>query len=127
YINLSDELTRVPGVARVQVFGAGQYAMRAWVKPDKLAKLGITVPQITQALQVQNNVNPAGQIGGEPIPAGQVFTYTVRTQGYLTTAEQFGDIILRASQDGSVVRLKDVARVELGAQTYSLAARYNGK
>jgi HAE1 family hydrophobic/amphiphilic exporter-1 len=127
YINLSDELTRVPGVARVQVFGAGQYAMRAWVKPDKLAKLGITVPEITQALQVENNVNPAGQIGGEPIPHGQEFTYTVLTQGRLTTAEEFGEIILRANQDGSIVRLKDVARIELGAQTYNLIGRYNGK
>src|SRR5882762_704503 len=127
YINLSDELTRVPGVARVQVFGAGQYAMRAWVKPDKLAKLGITVPEITQALQVQNNVNPAGQIGGEPIPHGQEFAYTVLTQGRLTTAEEFGEIILRANQDGSIVRLKDVARIELGAQTYNLIGRYNGR
>src|SRR5271163_537882 len=127
YINLSDELTRVPGVARVQVFGAGQYAMRAWVKPDKLAKLGITVPEITQALQVENNVNPAGQIGGEPIPHGQEFTYTVLTQGRLTTADEFGEIILRANQDGSIVRLKDLARIELGAQTYNLIGRYNGK
>src|SRR5271154_6715192 len=127
YINLSDELTRVSGVARVQVFGAGQYAMRAWVKPDKLAKLGITVPEITQALQVQNNVNPAGQIGGEPIPHGQEFAYTVLTQGRLTTAEEFGEIILRANQDGSIVRLKDLARIELGAQTYNLIGRYNGR
>src|SRR6202522_1973795 len=127
YINLSDELTRVPGVARVQVFGAGQYAMRAWVKPDKLAKLGITVPEITQALQVENNVNPAGQIGGEPIPHGQEFTYTVLTQGRLTTADEFGEIILRSGQDGSIVRLKDVARIELGAQTYNLIGRYNGR
>jgi HAE1 family hydrophobic/amphiphilic exporter-1 len=127
YINLSDELTRVSGVARVQIFGAGQYAMRAWVKPDKLAKLGITVPEITQALQVQNNVNPAGQIGGEPIPHGQEFAYTVLTQGRLTTAEEFGEIILRANQDGSIVRLKDIARIELGAQTYNLIGRYNGK
>jgi HAE1 family hydrophobic/amphiphilic exporter-1 len=127
YINLSDELTRVPGVARVQVFGAGQYAMRAWVRPDKLAKLGITVPEITQALQVQNTVNPAGQIGGEPIPHGQEFAYTVLTQGRLTTPEEFGEIILRANQDGSIVRLKDVARIELGAQTYNLIGRYNGR
>jgi HAE1 family hydrophobic/amphiphilic exporter-1 len=127
YINLADELTRVPGISRVQVFGAGQYAMRVWVKPDQLAKLGITVPEITQALEVQNNVNPAGQIGGEPTPQGQEFTYTVLTQGRLTTAEQFGDIIVRATQGGSVVRLKDVARIELGAQTYNLAGRYNGK
>src|ERR1700733_398895 len=127
YINLSDELTRVSGVARVQVFGAGQYAMRAWVKPDKLSKRGITAPEITEAMQVQNNVNPAGQIGGEPIPHGQEFAYTVLTQGRLTTAEEFGEIILRANQDGSIVRLKDVARIELGAQTYNLIGRYNGR
>src|SRR3984885_10986221 len=127
YINLSDELTRVSGGARGQVFGAGQYAMRAWVKPDKLAKLGITVSEITEAMQVQNNVNPAGQIGGEPIPHGQEFAYTVLTQGRLTTAEEFGEIILRANQDGSIVRLKDLARIELGAQTYNLIGRYNGR
>jgi HAE1 family hydrophobic/amphiphilic exporter-1 len=127
YINLVDQLNRDYGISRVQVFGSDKYAMRIWVKPDQLAKLGITVPQITAAMQTQNNVNPAGQIGGEPIPHGQVLTYTVRTQGYLTTPEEFGNIILRANQDGSVVRLKDVARIELGAQTYSLGARYNGK
>jgi HAE1 family hydrophobic/amphiphilic exporter-1 len=126
YINLVDELTRVPGVARVQVFGAGQYAMRCWVKPDQLAKLQITVPQIIQALQTQNNVNPAGKVGGEPVPPGQQFTYTVRAQGRLTTPEEFGDIILRSNPDGSNVRLKDVARIELGAQTYDLTGRYNG-
>jgi len=127
YINLVDELTRVPGIARIQVFGAGQYAMRCWVKPDQLAKLHVTVPQIIQALQTQNAVNPAGQIGGEPIPPGQQFTYTVRAQGRLVTPEEFGEIILRANPDGSSLRLKDVARLELGAQTYSLAGRYNGR
>jgi HAE1 family hydrophobic/amphiphilic exporter-1 len=126
YINLIDELTRVPGIARVQVFGAGQYAMRIWVKPDQLAKLGVTVPQIVQALQIQNNVNPAGQVGGEPSPAGQQFTYSMRAQGRLTTPEEFGDIILRSNPDGSNLRLKDVARMEMGAQTYGLTGRYNG-
>src|SRR5579883_3371722 len=117
YINLVDELTRVPGIAQVQVFGAGQYTMRCWVKPDQLAKLQITVPQIIAALQAQNTVNPAGQIGGEPAPNGTQFTYTVQTQGRLTTPEQFGDIILRSNPDGSTLRLKDVARLELGSQT----------
>jgi hydrophobic/amphiphilic exporter-1 (mainly G- bacteria), HAE1 family len=126
YINLVDELTRVPGIARVQVFGAGQYAMRVWVKPDQLAKLQVTVPQIVQALNEQNNVNPAGQIGGEPAPSGQQFTYTVRAQGRLVSPEEFGEIILRSNPDGSTLRLKDVARLELGAQTYSLTGRYNG-
>jgi HAE1 family hydrophobic/amphiphilic exporter-1 len=119
YINLVDEVTRVKGVARVQVFGAGQYALRVWVKPDQLAKLGVTVTQITAALQTQNTVNPSGQIGGEPVPDGQQFTYTVRTQGRLVTAEDFGNIILRSNPDGSVLHLKDVARIELGSQTYN--------
>ena len=88
YINLVDAVTRVKGVSRIQVFGAGQYALRIWVKPDQLAKLGVTIPQISAALQAQNTVNPAGQIGGEPVPSGQQFTYTVLTQGRLVTAEQ---------------------------------------
>jgi len=127
YINLVDELTRVPGISQINVFGAGQYAMRVWVKPDQLAKLQITVPQIIQALQAQNNVNPAGQVGGEPVPGGQQFTYTVRTQGRLVAPEDFDNIVLRANADGSILRLKDVARIELGAQIYSLQGRYNGK
>ena len=127
YINLVDELTRVPGIARVQVFGAGQYAMRIWVKPDQLAKLQVTVPQIINALNAQNTVNPAGQLGGEPVPAGQQFTYTVRAQGRLVTPEEFGEIVLRSNPDGSTLRLKDVARIELGAQVYSLNGRYNGE
>ncbi|HXE15508.1 MAG TPA: multidrug efflux RND transporter permease subunit [Bryobacteraceae bacterium] len=127
YINLVDELTRVSGIARAQVFGAGQYAMRIWVKPDKLANMGITVPEIVKAIQAQNTVNPAGQVGGEPVPQGQEFTYTVRAQGRLASPEQFGNIILRANPDGSNVKLSDVARIELGAQTYNLAGRYNGK
>jgi hydrophobic/amphiphilic exporter-1 (mainly G- bacteria), HAE1 family len=127
YINLVDDLTRVKGVSRIQVFGAGQYALRIWVRPDQLAKLGVTVPQITAALQTQNTVNPSGQIGGEPVPSGQQFTYTVRTQGRLVTSEEFGNIILRSNADGSVLHLKDVARIELGAQTYNLAGRFEGK
>ncbi len=114
----------MPGVSRIQVFG-GQYAMRVWVDPDLMAKLGVTATDIINAIQTQNNVNPAGQIGGEPIPAGQQFTYTVRTQGRLATPQQFGNIIIRANPDGSVLHLRDVARVELGSQSYSLSARYN--
>ncbi len=127
YINLNDQLTRVPGIASVTVFGAGQYAMRCWVKPDRLAKLGVTVPEIVKAIQTQNTVNPAGQIGGEPVPQGQEYTYAVRAKGRLPSAEEFGDIVVRASPDGSVLRLKDVARLELGAQTYNLVGRFNGK
>jgi HAE1 family hydrophobic/amphiphilic exporter-1 len=127
YINLNDQLTRIPGVGSVQVFGAGKYAMRFWVKPDQLAKLSITVPEIIVAIQSQNTVNPAGQIGSEPSPPGQEFTYSVRAQGRLTSPEEFGEIVVRAAPDGGIVRLKDVARVELGAQDYSLVGRLNGK
>src|SRR6266567_2987324 len=127
YINLFDQLTRLPGIGSVQIFGAGQYAMRLWVKPDQLAKLGITVPDIISAVQKQNNVNPAGQIGGEPIPSGQKFTYAVRAQGRLQTPEEFGEIVVRANPDGSFVRVKDIARIDLGAQTYNLRGRMNGQ
>ncbi len=127
YINIYDQITRVPGISSVQVFGAGQYAMRFWVKPDQLAKLNITVTDIINAVNSQNTVNPAGQIGGPPIPAGQEFTYAVSAQGRLVTEQQFGDIVLRANPDGSLVRLRDVARVELGAQLYNLRGRLNGR
>src|ERR687888_1741053 len=127
YINLVDQLTRVPGIGNVFVFGAGQYAMRLWVKPDQLAKLGITVPDIITAVQKQNTVNPAGQIGSEPIPSGQKFTYTVRAQGRLQTPQEFGEIVVRANPDGSFVRVKDIARIDLGAQTYNIKGRLNGQ
>src|SRR6202789_4295739 len=127
YININDPVTRVAGIASVQVFGAGQYAMRMWVKPDALTKLGVTVSDVVNAVQSQNTVNPTGQMGGEPAPKGQEFTYSVRAQGRLTTPEQFGDIIVRENPGGGAVRVKDVARIELGAQTYTLAGRLNGK
>src|SRR5580700_4188226 len=126
YINLNDQLTRVPGIGSVQVFGSGQYAMRLWVKPDQLAKLGITVPEIVSAIQAQNTVNPAGKAGGEPAPKGQEFTYTVLAQGRLQSPEEFGNIVVRETPDGGVVRVRDVARMELGSQDYSIAGRYNG-
>jgi len=127
FINLNDQLTRVPGIGNVQVFGAGQYAMRLWIKPDQLSKLGITVPEVVSAIQAQNTVNPAGQVGGSPAPKGQEYTYSVRAQGRLTTPEEFGDIVVRESPNGGVVRVRDVARMELGAQDYSLRGRINGK
>ena len=127
YVNMNDPLSRVPGVGQVTIFGAGQYAMRFWVEPDHLAKLGITVTEILDAIKKQNTVNPAGQIGAQPVPQGQEFTYTVRSQGRLLNEEEFGQIIIRADPDGSIIRLKDVARVELGAQTYSMIGRLNGK
>lgn len=127
YININDQMTRVPGIASVTIFGAGQYSMRFWVKPDQLAKLNITIPEIVNAIQTQNTVNPAGQIGAEPVPPGQEFTYAVRAQGRLEKEEEFSEIIVRAQPDGSFVRLKDVARIELGSQTYNIIGRLNGK
>ena len=127
YININDQMTRVKGIASVTVFGAGQYAMRLWVRPDQLAKLNITIPEIVNAVNAQNTVNPAGTIGAEPVPPGQEFTYAVRAQGRLENVEDFGKIVLRANPDGSLVRVGDVARIELGAQNYSQQGRLNGK
>ena len=126
-INLVDQLTRVPGISNVNVFGAGQYAMRLWVKPDQLAKLDVTVADITSALRAQNTVNPAGQIGGVPVPPGQEFTYTARSPGRLTSIEEFEEIVVRANPDGSLLRMRDVARIELGAQTYTWDGSLDGK
>src|SRR6201997_5597950 len=127
YINLVDPLLRSPGIGNVQVFGAGQYAMRLWVKPDPLAKLGVTVPDVIQAIQSQNTINPAGKAGAEPAPPGQDFTYTGLTQGRLTSPEEFGRIVIRETPDGGTVRVQDVARMELGSNDYSVQGRLNGK
>jgi hydrophobic/amphiphilic exporter-1 (mainly G- bacteria), HAE1 family len=127
YINLNDPIARLYGVGQTQIFGAGQYAMRLWVRPDQLAKLNITVTDIVNAIQAQNTVNPAGQVGGEPALANQQFTYSVLAQGRLASPEQFGDIIVREAPNGGNVRVKDVARVELGAQDYSIVGRLNGQ
>jgi HAE1 family hydrophobic/amphiphilic exporter-1 len=127
YINLVDPLLRSPGIGNVQVFGAGQYAMRMWVKPDQLSKLGVTVPEIISAIQAQNTVNPAGKVGGEPSPKGQEFTYAVLAQGRLASPEDFGKIVVRETPDGGTVRVRDVARIELGSQDYSVGGRFNGK
>jgi HAE1 family hydrophobic/amphiphilic exporter-1 len=126
-INLNDPVARSYGVGQTQVFGAGDYAMRLWVKPDQLAKLGITVTEIVNAIQAQNKVNPAGQMGGEPAPANQQFTYSVLAQGRLTSPEQFEKVVVREAPDGGIVRVKDVARVEMGEKDYSIVARLNGQ
>src|SRR5437870_1903506 len=120
-------MTRVPGVGQVLVFGANKYAIRFWVNPDTLAKLDITVNEIVKAIQAQNTVNPAGQVGGKPVPRGQEFTYTVLTQGRLASVEDFENVVVRATPDGSIVRVRDVARVELGQQSYYREARLNGR
>src|ERR1700683_4779573 len=127
YININDPVARSYGVGQTQVFGSGQYAMRLWVKPDQFVKWGMTVTDIVNALQAQNTVNPAGQVGGEPAQSNQQFTYAVLAQGRLTSPEQFGNVIVREAPNGGTVRVKDVARVELGTQDYSLIARLNGK
>ena len=126
-INVNDALYRVNGVGQVLNFGASEYAMRIWLHPDQLAKLGLTVTDLTRAIQQQSTVNPAGQVGAEPAPKGQEFTYTVRSQGRLVTPEQFARIVVRLNPDGSVVRLGDVSRIELGALTYKQIGRMNGK
>ena len=126
-ININDALLRVPGVGQVTNFGTADYAMRIWVKPDQLTKLGLTVSDLNNAVQQQSAVNPAGQIGGEPAPKGQQFTYSVRAPGRLINAEEFGNVIVRQNTDGSVVRLKDVARIELGSLVYQQIGRFNGK
>jgi hydrophobic/amphiphilic exporter-1 (mainly G- bacteria), HAE1 family len=126
-INLNDAILRSPGIASVTVFGAGEYALRIWVDPHKLAALNLTTPEIEQAIRAQNTVNPAGQLGGEPMPPGQMFTYTVLAQGRLATEQQFANIVVRANSDGSFVRIKDIGRVELGSQTYTQTCTFNGR
>ncbi len=126
-INVNDAIYRVPGVGQIQNYGTADYAMRIWVKPERLASLGLTVPDLLTALNQQSAVNPSGGIGTEPAPKGQEFTYTVRSQGRLVTAEEFGNVVVRLNPDGSMVRLKDVSRIELGALNYQQRARLNGK
>src|SRR5215469_816572 len=126
-ININDALLRVPGVGQVTNFGAADYAMRIWVKPDQLTRLGLTVSDLSNAVQQQSAVNPAGLIGAEPAPKGQQFTYSVRAPGRLVNAEEFGNVIVRQNADGSTVRLKDVSRIELGSLVYQQIGRYNGK
>jgi hydrophobic/amphiphilic exporter-1 (mainly G- bacteria), HAE1 family len=126
-INVNDALYRVNGVGQVLNFGASDYAMRIWVKPDRLSKLSLTVSDLLRAVQQQSTVNPAGQIGAEPAPKGQEFTYSVRSQGRLVAPEEFGEIVVRLNPDGSSVRLKDVARIELGALAYKQIGRLGGK
>jgi HAE1 family hydrophobic/amphiphilic exporter-1 len=125
-INVVDAVKRIPGVGQVTLFGTSDYAMRIWLSADRLAQLQLTVSDVTNAINAQNAVNPAGKIGAEPAPPGQQFTYTVRAAGRLLTADEFGEIILRENPDGSLVRLSDVARIDLGAQAYNQKGRYNG-
>ncbi len=125
-ININDSIARIPGVGQINLFGGSDYAMRVWLRPDRIARLGITVPDIINAISAQNQLSPAGQIGGPPAARGTEYTYTVRTQGRLLNEEEFGDIIIRSNPDGSQVRLKDVARLELGTMLYNAVGRHDG-
>ncbi len=126
-LNVNDPIARIPGVGQINLFGGADYAMRIWVRPDRIGRLGLTVPDITNAIGQQNQLTPAGQIGGPPAAPGTEFTYTVRTQGRLLDEHEFGDIILRTLPDGSQVKLKDVARLELGTMLYNSVGRHNAK
>jgi HAE1 family hydrophobic/amphiphilic exporter-1 len=126
-INVNDALLRVKGVGDIRNFGSSDYALRVWLLPERLARLSLTVSDVQNAIRQQNVVNPAGQIGGEPSAAGQQLTYTVRAQGRLVEPEEFGNIIIRETPDGSTVRVRDVARVELGALNYQQYGTFNGQ
>ncbi|MDO4411413.1 MAG: efflux RND transporter permease subunit [Akkermansia sp.] len=126
YINLIDALKRIPGVGDVQVFGAGHYAMRIWLNPEKMAALNITAQEVKQAIQSQNNVNPAGKTGAPPTLTTQTQSYTIHAPGRLNSTEQFENIIVRG-KDNSIVRLSDIARIELGADSYTLSSSVNGQ
>ncbi|HEY1557499.1 MAG TPA: multidrug efflux RND transporter permease subunit [Kofleriaceae bacterium] len=126
-ININDALLRIKGVGDIRNFGSSDYALRIWLDPDRLARLSLTVTDVQSAIRQQNVVNPAGQIGGEPAPAGNQITYTVRAQGRLVTPEEFGNIVVREAPDGSIIHLKDIARVELGALNYQQYGTFNGR
>ncbi|BDD06588.1 efflux RND transporter permease subunit [Aureibacter tunicatorum] len=126
-INIVDELSRIEGIGDIKVFGSGEYSMRVWLKPDLMAKLGITVPDVSNALQTQNVISPGGKFGAEPSYSDIEFTYTVRLPERLKTEEEFGEIIVKVDSSGSLVQIKDIADVELGVETYSSNSQYNGK
>src|SRR5512140_676061 len=124
-ININDAVARIPGVGQINLFGGSDYAMRVWLRPDRIAKLAITVPDIVNAINQQNQILPAGQIGGPPAAPGTEYTYTVKTQGRLLNEEEFGNIVVRSNPDGSQVFLKDVARLELGTMLYNSIGRHD--
>ena len=125
--NVLDDLKRLPGVGDVQIFGAKDYSMRVWLKPDRMAQLGVTTTDVYNAIATQNKQNAAGKIGQEPAPEGQQLVYTVTAKGRLISPEQFGDIIVRAEGPSGVLRLRDIARIELGAQNYDAATQLLGQ
>lgn len=126
-INIKDQLARIKGIGRVNVLGSADYSMRIWIKPDRLAQLGITVPEIVQAINEQNVIVPGGKFGAEPAPPGTEFTYTVRLPERFSTPEAFGEIVVRTKADGSQVKLMDIASINLGVESYNAYTRMNGK
>jgi HAE1 family hydrophobic/amphiphilic exporter-1 len=126
-INLRDQILRIPGIAQVDLFGGTDYGMRVWIKPDRLAKLGLTPADVIAAIKEQNLQAPAGKIGGAPTPTDQEFTETLSAPSRLVTPEEFENIIVRQSATGAVVRIKDIGRAELGSQDYNSFGRLNGK
>src|SRR6187455_1299655 len=126
-INVKDALLRVPGVAQVDLYGGAEYGMRIWLRPDKLAKRGLTPSDVISAIKEQNIQAPAGQIGAAPSPPGQEFTYTVRAPGKLATPEEFENILVRTTETGAQVRIRDIGRVDLGGENYKSFARLDGK
>jgi len=126
-VNIVDEIKRLPGVGDAQILGAKDYSMRIWLKPDRMAQLGITAPDVAAAIGAQNKQNVAGKIGQEPAPQGQQLVYTVTAKGRLVTPEQFGDIVIRSEGASGTLRLKDIARIELGAADYDAETRLVGK
>ena len=127
YINIQNELLKIDGVGKVSIMGAGEYAMRIWLRPDVLKYYGLTVADISSIVATQAGIYPAGKFGAEPAPDGTAFTYTVRLPAQISTPEEFGDIVLKTSADGSVVRLRDVADVQLGSQTYGSTSSFGGE
>jgi HAE1 family hydrophobic/amphiphilic exporter-1/multidrug efflux pump len=127
-LNILDRLKRIPGTTNVQIFGARDYAMRIWLRPDLMSRMKVTVPEVAAALREQNAQFAAGKIGATPTPAAvQELVYTVTAQGRLSTVEEFQNVIVRSNPDGSTLRLRDIARVELGAKAYDFVGRINGK
>lgn len=125
-INIKDILGRTKGVGKVTILGSSDYSMRIWVKPDRLAQLGISIPEITNAIKQQNTIVAGGKFGGEPAPKGTEFTYTVQMPDRLTKPEEFGNIVIRTNPDGSQVKIKHIAQVELGIETYRGFSKLNG-
>lgn len=126
-INIKDQLSRIKGIGRVDVLGASDYSMRIWIKPDRLAQMGLTVPEIINAINEQNVIVPGGKFGAEPAPKGTEFTYTVRLPDRFNSPEAFGNIVIRTMPNGAQVKLKDVATINLGVESYNMFSRLDGK